>query len=272
MGKMGSSLQSSMSGQMNPTNMARNAYGSTSPTSGYSQQSANMPMAYGPGGTQTQRNPYMYQLYGNNQQQFTPGGAGNFGTISQPSMGGYSNFMSSPLGQKFGMLMNPYRPAMNPAYGMQSYGQPATQGDASMGTFQDAAQTASGVDQNAGGGPAPEPKREMPSFLVPYSQAGVGNTSAQNQPLHGQYGRGGAAFLGTAAYNNQSGRSPRVIVDDKYRSTNPLTGELNPYQSLEGMRARATYSGGNEFNEEFLYDPTTNTLYSPGAAKERFGY
>lgn len=259
MGKMGSSLQSSMSGQMNPTNMARNAYGSTSPTSGYSQQSANMPMAYGPGGTQTQRNPYMYQLYGNNQQQFTPGGAGNFGTISQPSTGGYSNFMSSPLGQKFGMLMNPYRPAMNPAYGMQSYGQPATQGDAGMGTFQDAAQTASGVDQNAVE-PAPEPKRDMPSFLVPYSQAGV-----NSQPLHPNYSPGLAAYTGMKRYNTVSGNAPTIITDDKYEN-----------YSLPGMnqRAQVFYSGGNlnPYSEEFLYDRATNTLYSPGAAQERFGY
>lgn len=104
MGKIGSSLQSSMSGQMNPTNMARSAYGSTSPTSGYTQESANMPMAYGPGGTQSpyQNNPYMYQLYGSNQAPLTGYG------MTNPEMPQYSRqdiasaIMASPIGQKFG--------------------------------------------------------------------------------------------------------------------------------------------------------------------------
>jgi len=282
MGTKFGQTQSTASGQMNQNNMQRQALNPRNPYSGYSEASANMPMAYGPTGTEAERNPYMYQLYGS-QQSAAPSlnfGSGNYGTVGpQPQQmsqqpfdreGAFQALMNSSLGQKFGFALDPSRGIMNPALGMQSYGVgPYAEGATD---YQGMAQTASGVGENAGGGPAPEPKREMPSFLVPYSQAGVGNTSAQNQPLHGRYGRGGAAFLGTAAYNNQSGRSPRVVVDDKYRSTNPLTGELNPYESLEGMRARATYSGGNEFNEEFLYDPTTNTLYSPDAAKERFGY
>lgn len=270
MGKMGSSIQSTMSGQMNPTNMQRQAYGSTSPTSGYSAESANMPMAYGASGTQTQRNPYMYQMYGGNQQQFAPGGAGQFGTMGQPNMGGYSNFMSSPLGQKFGMLMSPYRPAMNPAYGMQSYGQPAMGGEGA-GSFQEAAQAASGVDAAAAATPAPAPARQQPSFLVPYSSSGYGSTSSRPRPIHvGSFGAN--AFGGGPMYATQSGQAPRVIVDDKYKRVDPYTGERLAYNPMQGLAAANFYGGLNQFNEEFLYDPTTNTLYSPTAARERFGY
>lgn len=286
-GKLGSSLQSSMSGQMNPTNMARNAYGSTSPTSGFSQQSANMPMAYGPGGTQTQRNPYMYQLYGSSQnnqpmQMSTPGGGysnfGSMGPMQQPQMqqqpfdreGAYQALMNSSLGQKLGFALDPSRGIMNPSLGMQSYGVgPYAEGATD---YQGMAQTASGVGENAGSAPAPAPKREMPSWLVPYSQAGIGNTPSRNQPLHGRLGVGGSAFMGTRAYNTQTGAAPNVVVDDKYRSTNELTGELNPFIAPQGKMAQLQFGGGNPYNEEFLYDPTTNTLYSPGAAQQRFGY
>ena len=270
MGKMGSSIQSTMSGQMNPTNMQRKAYGSASPTSGYSAESANMPMAYGPGGTQTQRNPYMYQMYGGNQQQFAPGGIGQFGTMGQPSMGGYPNFMSSPLGQKFGMLMSPYRPTMNPAYGMQSYGQPAIGGEGT-GSFQEAAQAASGADVAAGGTPAPAPARQQPDFLVPYSSSGYQSTPSRPQPLH--VGSTGAhIFGGGPVYATQGGQAPRVIVDDKYKRVDPYTGERLAYDPMKGLAAANFYGGLNPYNEEFLYDPTSNTLYSPEAARQRFGY
>lgn len=266
---------------------------SRNPYSGYSPASASMPMAYGPTGTQNQnQNPYQYRLYGSDsalpgydqmaQQPFQ--NYSNFGSVGPQTGKGfsggqpfdreaaYNQLMQSPLGQKFGFAMDTYRGIMNPALGMQSYGVgPYAEGATD---YQGMAQEASGVGQNATA-PAPAPKREMPSFLVPYSQAGFGNTASRNQPLHGRVNPALAGFMNARAYNSQTGAAPNIIVDDKYRFTNKETGDLAGFVAPSGgMRAIDFYSGGatNRFGEEFLYDPGTNTLYSPDAARERFGY
>jgi hypothetical protein len=222
-------------------------------------------MAYGPGGTQTQRNPYMYQMYGGNQQQFAPGGAGQFGTMGQPNMGGYSNFMSSPLGQKFGMLMSPYRPAMNPAYGMQSYGQPAMGGEGA-GSFQEAAQAASGVDASAAAMPAPQaPTRQQPDFLIPMSnlyQDGQYHYQRPAPELEDAYSVTSMGAMGALA-NPYAPRSRGNVSGAGVR----LMGEPEGFTGMTIAQRKQALAGGG-----FLYDPITKTVYSPEQAKARFNY